>query len=869
MKKFLSLLLAAMMIFSVLPTAALADGMKTLDMAPAGEAAVPVEEEPASEAEQPEEVAVQASEVSVTFKGIQTNNLTSFKLYSKNAERTEENNLLANISLTNNTYEVSLPLGDYWAEAYDKFNHKVGAILVTVAQDTEIINIHAIYGLGQSGWIYKTDYDISVIEKSPDGKITRQIEIGETGGAHMAFNRNILPSIIYLDGDNVEITGTPIGNKAEEYESETWSPSKATQNWKHAFNFVKITHATYSFTVNAPAGSTVTAGTFEGAYKYHYDLMKREVLKDDESGVTTKFTVKESDTKTGSAFFRVQHPDGVTYWDFSGMNASALKAEGWKFFTQAGNEITVTAEDMHIGDSSFTKSTIYRFENNIYDRADIYLNINGRGYKSMTVGETFSLNVFRNWQAVDSFANAYIAIPEAHYQVIDVNGNPSDVVSVVPEELNSCVANMTANKPGTAIVLVTYDAMTSIASGSSTDNHGFSAIWPECTGMFVVTVDADGSSIQTNMFMDRMDSKIGEESEKYIDAECDILFYLGNEGAEYSFKPESGCTVTVARSIITDKMTFNGFTSEGVSVATDGTVTVSGLTTGRHIIKVEKNGVANYQVVTARGVTLKLVNEDGEELPMDTEFYPGDKVTLQFWGLLSPQEKLATIYNKNFALYYKGSDGSYFRTFKDSDFFGGMYDFSGNPRNQRVTITIPEDWTGTTYSLTGAISLGGFAGPAGHRDLTYKYGRPPVFDADSVSGVLTRLPEVTLKVANRAVKNVESLIEAIGTVTKDSGDAINAARKAYDELTDEEKELVSEDVLAKLVKAEKIYDMIIASNKPDASDKGDKANGSVIKISATGAAKGEQNPNTGAPAMSMAPAVLVLAAAVLVLKKRG
>ena len=40
--------------------------------------------------------------------------------------------------------------------------------------------------------------------------------------------------------------------------------------------------------------------------------------------------------------------------------------------------------------------------------------------------------------------------------------------------------------------------------------------------------------------------------------------------------------------------------------------------------------------------------------------------------------------------------------------------------------------------------------------------------------------------------------------------------------------------------------MIIASNKPDASDKGDKANGSVIKISATGAAKGEQNPNTGA-----------------------
>ena len=117
------------------------------------------------------------------------------------------------------------------------------------------------------------------------------------------------------------------------------------------------------------------------------------------------------------------------------------------------------------------------------------------------------------------------------------------------------------------------------------------------------------------------------------------------------------------------------------------------------------------------------------------------------------------------------------------------------------------------------------------------------------------------------VKAVKELIEAIGTVTKDSGDAIAAARKAYDMLGDAEKSYV--DNYDKLVKAEQIYDMIIASNKPAASDKSDKANGSVIKISATGAAKGEQNPNTGAPVMSMASAVLVLAAAALVLKKRG
>ena len=119
------------------------------------------------------------------------------------------------------------------------------------------------------------------------------------------------------------------------------------------------------------------------------------------------------------------------------------------------------------------------------------------------------------------------------------------------------------------------------------------------------------------------------------------------------------------------------------------------------------------------------------------------------------------------------------------------------------------------------------------------------------------------------VKAVKELIEAIGTVTKDSGDTIAAARKAYDMLGDAEKSYV--DNYDTLVKAEKIYDMIITSNKPGTlpGGKTDSSSSGVIKISATGAAKGEQNPNTGAPAMSMAPAVLVLAAAALVLKKRG
>ena len=123
-----------------------------------------------------------------------------------------------------------------------------------------------------------------------------------------------------------------------------------------------------------------------------------------------------------------------------------------------------------------------------------------------------------------------------------------------------------------------------------------------------------------------------------------------------------------------------------------------------------------------------------------------------------------------------------------------------------------------------------------------------------------------------AAKEVEDKIARLQPVTKDSGEAIKNARSSYEALTPEQKALVSKDSVAALDKAEKVYDMIIASTKPGTAvgDNTGSASGSgVIKITANAAAKGEQNPHTGAPVMSMVPAVLVLAAAALVLKKRG
>ena len=478
-------------------------------------------------------------------------------------------------------------------------------------------------------------------------------------------------------------------------------------------------------TVTAPKGSTIDAGTLA---KYYVFSFLEPFARSVEDGTATFHLDKNTDY-----FYRVRHPQGATYWNYVRLSADAA--------------YTVTEEDLGLtGD--FSKSTIYHFENNVYDRAGIYLNINTKGYKNMAVGETFELNSFRNWFAIESFMNAKVALPEMHYQVIDVNGNASDVVTITPNALNSNVAVMEAKHEGTAIVLVTYDAMTHMAGQTSTASHRFSAIWPELTGVFVVNVGADGSAIQTNMNLDRMDAVIEKDEARQLDAEHDILFYTGTEGASYSFKPEAGCTVSVLRPTVTAaSMTYSGgFTNTGVTTAEDGTVTVSGLITGRNIIKVTKGSLSTYQVVTARGVSYKFVNAEGTELTQEelAAIKPGDSVTIQFSNLISPKEKLSGAYNFNFSLYMQGPDGTFFKSDPGGNF--GVYDFSGNPERQKLTVTIPKFWAEETYTLSGAIKQAGWPGVPTHRGITYAVGTNPGFDAPKTAGILSRLPEITIPV---------------------------------------------------------------------------------------------------------------------------
>ena len=655
-------------------------------------------------------------DVSVTLSGMHDAQVKSLKLYTYMDGVKGADDLLAEKTAADGAYTIDLAPGAYWVDGYDANNDRNGGVVIDVSSDSSSFKLQRMYqiSVNPSSWVKDTDYTLSLRVTDASGA-ERKAEFGSAVNWGKTYT-----SCLFVVGDTVSVTATPNAETHPNYNPATASKTP-TMNDSLSLTCKEFV----TVTVTAPKGSTIDAGTLA---KYYVFSFLEPFARSVEDGTATFHLDKNTDY-----FYRVRHPQGATYWNYVRLSADAA--------------YTVTEEDLGLtGD--FNKSTIYHFENNVYDRAGIYLNINTKGYKNMAVGETFELNSFRNWFAIESFMNAKVALPEMHYQVIDVNGNPSDVVTITPNALNSNVAVMEAKHEGTAIVLVTYDAMTHMAGQTSTPSHRFSAIWPELTGVFVVNVGADGSAIQTNMNLDRMDAVIEKDEARQLDAEHDILFYTGTEGASYSFKPEAGCTVSVLRPTVTAaSMTYSGgFTNTGVTIAEDGTVTVSGLITGRNIIKVTKGGLSTYQVVTARGVSYKFVNAEGTELTQEelAAIKPGDSVTIQFSNLISPKEKLSGAYNFNFSLYMQGPDGTFFKSDPGGNF--GVYDFSGNPERQKLTVTIPKFWAEETYTLSGAIKQAGWPGVPTHRGITYAVGTNPGFDAPKTAGILSRLPEITIPV---------------------------------------------------------------------------------------------------------------------------
>jgi len=392
------------------------------------------------------------------------------------------------------------------------------------------------------------------------------------------------------------------------------------------------------------------------------------------------------------------------------------------------------------------------------DVADVYLTINAKGYINMNQGTDFKFYAFRNWLPVESFMNSQVIEPDFHYKVIDIEG--TNIIEINKDQSLTSSRNsatITAKKSGTALVLVTYDAVSN-ANGyrlGGTDPTFFSAIWPENTGVFVVSVDQE-NGISSNMNLNTgKNSETVKLSKDAIDSEHDILYYTGTKGASYSFTPEMGVTATVMRpeyKASDGQMKFSGsFSTKGVSAdEKTGQITIDELYEGSSIVRLKKGSKIDYQILKAKKLdyTILINGEKREKLVAK----PGDKVSIEFNRVYHPANKLSGAYNMNALLQYQDESGNSIKSKSN------QYVFAGTREAQTINFEIPVDYKKSEYSLIdGAIYVSGYGyGYGCHRQLTYENGKQMSM-ASANNGYLSMLPDVTVAVEQKSERGIENI----------------------------------------------------------------------------------------------------------------
>ena len=393
-----------------------------------------------------------------------------------------------------------------------------------------------------------------------------------------------------------------------------------------------------------------------------------------------------------------------------------------------------------------------------YEVGDILNNINEKGHLTLAQGDTYKLHSMRAWEITDSSSGNYFMEPDFHYTVVGLDGKPAEGVVEITAKPGSAWADMKAIGQGEVIVLVTYDALcTNYYSNAEKKpfmgGELWSAIWPENTAAFVVSVGGAKSTAVPNMVVNEdYNMNTLRLAGNNIDAEHDVFYYLDTEeGARYTFKPENVSEVLMAYPEIGERMaSYHGFGSEGVTRNEDGSYTLL-LKHGRQIVKLIDNaGNAVYQVVTAKECHRDIINASR---PGSNIFQPGDEVKIQYSGLFHPASKMAGIYNMSAYVTYNGVPNG------TSLILGaGQYTFASVPSAQAVTLAIPADHDIAAKPQIvmdrGVIQVNGFGDPIGnHRNIDDVAGRSPNFTAIAHKTYFGALPEVVLSLT--PVKNFD------------------------------------------------------------------------------------------------------------------
>lgn len=263
------------------------------------------------------------------------------------------------------------------------------------------------------------------------------------------------------------------------------------------------------------------------------------------------------------------------------------------------------AENVQTGSEEYlgvqTEAKVYDdFEN------DIWLQYQ---QKEMQVGDTTNLRPWRVEQIISNAVANDVQRPVFHFEIIKGDSISLDTESSTEK------AVVTAEKPGTSVVKVTYDA---VEYGGKT----WGAISPVNTAYAVFTVGETGTAT----------INCSEKLQNW--RHYDTIYY--NEGDTVPFTFE--VSADGAESL---KVTLNGLEIQG-----DGNTYTANLENRSNIIGIEAtdadgNVKSLYRVVDARFIEINVENKTNPDAALE----PGDTANISFRGVTMPVYKLATIYN--------------------------------------------------------------------------------------------------------------------------------------------------------------------------------------------------------------------------------
>lgn len=605
--------------------------------------------------------------------------------------------------------------GDYVLQAFASDGvTRNGSIDLTLSTDTlQSFQLFTITtGATNQGWQMGSDYSVHYRVTDKAG-----VERVSMPGQSTSANRM---TILALNGDRYAIELKPGEARAAEgfmpFDFSAVATANATRTGACPMG--------YAYSVQVPAGARLMVGKKTAHFQ--------------------QFTVVDPDSIVSADDARVHHfrLAASQVYNYRVSQPSKVTCAGTFTMNQTLAPLTITS-DLLEGNPRRTDRNLNANSN--YNVADIFLNINETGHLRLKQGDTHQLVNIRAWQAVDNIINNYFIEPDYRYEVISEAGVAD--AGVVTVDSNGLLKAVGA---GTAIVKVSYDA---INIKTAAGGPFFGALWPENTGVFVVTVGDVDSNLVTGMKLNEAANQATLQSKLAgtgIDAELDVLYYPETEGAfNYRFTPEAGAVVTLARPEVNEYMaSYSGFGANGVIAHEDGSYTVQ-LVNGRNIVRIAKGETVSYQVVRAKPVSYTLTNTSNP----GADLHPGDAVAIRFTSLYHPAHKLAGVYNMSARISYKAEGVTLTGA-------ANQYTFASAENAQTLTATIPADWNPSQpYVLTnGALLASGYGDPyGGHRSITLENGKDVNFSAAMRTAFFGTLPDVVIPVKPALTTTVDGM----------------------------------------------------------------------------------------------------------------